>query len=179
MPNFSNVAYVILGFLENTDDPKSGYDLKQLVDQSTRFFFAASYGQIYPELKKLSDAGLVEGVSQPTGGRARVEYSITGDGSDALRVWLLENKTRLEMRDEGLLRVFFSDHLSREERIAKLREMREDRAVSLAELEAVECAIGDSIPDMPSHALEYGLGLHRYVIDWCDRTIAQLEKETE
>ena len=41
--------------------PKSGYEIKGLVDRSTRFFWAASYGQIYPELRRLSDAGLIEG----------------------------------------------------------------------------------------------------------------------
>ena len=31
---------------------RTGYEIKQLVDVSTRFFWAASYGQIYPELKR-------------------------------------------------------------------------------------------------------------------------------
>ena len=32
----------------------SGYEIKALVDKSTRFFWAASYGQIYPELQRLA-----------------------------------------------------------------------------------------------------------------------------
>ena len=43
-------------------EPRSGYEIKAAVDDTTRFFWAASYGQIYPELKRLSEAGLVEGV---------------------------------------------------------------------------------------------------------------------
>ena len=51
----SATAKVILGMLAAR--PRSGYEIKQLVDNSARFFWAASYGQIYPELKRLEDAG--------------------------------------------------------------------------------------------------------------------------
>ena len=40
----SPTAYVILGMLRL--GKRTGYDMKQLVDRSTRFFWAASYGQI-------------------------------------------------------------------------------------------------------------------------------------
>ena len=56
----SPTAYVILGMVSR--EPRSGYEIKAAVDSTTRFFWAASYGQIYPELKRLSEAGLVEGV---------------------------------------------------------------------------------------------------------------------
>ena len=42
------VEYVILGTLARR--PLTGYEIKQVVDHSTRFFWAASYGQIYPDL---------------------------------------------------------------------------------------------------------------------------------
>ncbi|HEY1421381.1 MAG TPA: PadR family transcriptional regulator, partial [Candidatus Dormibacteraeota bacterium] len=51
-------SYVLLGMLAN--GPQSGYDIKQLADISTRHFWAISYGQIYPELKRLVKAGLVK-----------------------------------------------------------------------------------------------------------------------
>ena len=71
-------AYVVLGMLRR--EPRSGYEIKQAVDRSTRFFWAASYGQIYPELAKLAEAGLVEGDEQPTGGRKRTVYRLTDAG---------------------------------------------------------------------------------------------------
>src|SRR5258708_40063190 len=75
MESLSPTAYVILGMVRK--EPKSGYEIKALVDNSTRFFWAASYGQIYPELKRLSEAGLVVGVDTPTGGRRRPAYEVT------------------------------------------------------------------------------------------------------
>ncbi|MDQ2700516.1 MAG: PadR family transcriptional regulator, partial [Actinomycetota bacterium] len=63
---------VILGFL--SEGEKSGYDIKSQVDTSTRFFWTASYGQIYPELKRLKEAGLIEEAGAPTGERRRIAY---------------------------------------------------------------------------------------------------------
>ena len=51
-----HTSYVILGMLRK--GAKSGYEIKAKADISTRFFWAISYGQIYPELKRLERAGL-------------------------------------------------------------------------------------------------------------------------
>lgn len=174
---YSNVAHVILGFLAKSEEPLSGYDIKQWVDGSVRFFFAASFGQIYPELKKLNAAGLVEGVANDTGGRARTEYTITPAGRGVLRSWLLEPESRLEMRDEGILRIFFSSELTKNERVAKLHELRAERLASLAALQEVEERTRENISPMPCLVLDYGLGLHLYVIDWCDRAIEAVENQ--
>ena len=65
----NKTSYVILGMLRL--GRHTGYDIKQLVDVSTRFFWAASYGQIYPELARLEEAGLVRGESDEASGRRR------------------------------------------------------------------------------------------------------------
>ena len=84
----SKTAYVILGMLRGWAS-STGYDIKALVDVSTRFFWAASYGQIYPELKRLEDAGLIEGEAEPEGGRRRKALSRSPTrGGEALREWL-------------------------------------------------------------------------------------------
>src|SRR5919206_1975351 len=93
-------TYVVLGMLGL--GAQTGYDIKSIVDRSTRFFWAASYGQIYPELARLERDGLVVG-DVPTGGRRRKTYRLTRRGRDALRAWLLEPSARYELRDEGLL----------------------------------------------------------------------------
>ena len=61
------VAPVILGLLSVR--PMSGYDMKRFVDHSTRFFWAASYGQIYPVLRRLESDG-PRRVRERAGGRA-------------------------------------------------------------------------------------------------------------
>ncbi|WP_236880832.1 PadR family transcriptional regulator [Clostridioides difficile] len=45
------LEYIILGFLMEKE--LSGYDLKQIMSESTSYFFDASFGSIYPALKRL------------------------------------------------------------------------------------------------------------------------------
>lgn len=57
------------------------------MDVSTRFFWAASYGQIYPELARLEERGLVRGDDRSNGRRRRT-YELTCAGERALHDWL-------------------------------------------------------------------------------------------
>src|SRR6478672_6222437 len=102
-------------------EARSGYEIKAAVDNSTRFFWAASYGQIYPELKRLSEAGLVEGADSPTGGRKRTVYKITAGGEEELVAWLRQAPEVFEMRDEGLLKLFFAEALPPAEAVEIVR----------------------------------------------------------
>ena len=112
------VTPVVLGLLALR--PRSGYDIKTVVDRSTRFFWAASYGQIYPELKRLEAEGLIEGEDASNGNRGRRVYELTDAGHEALRDWLLGPDVMIELRDESLLRLFFADELPREQALALL-----------------------------------------------------------
>ena len=69
------MTWAVLGLIAST--PRSGYDIKRIVDRSIRHFWAASYGQIYPELKRLEEAGWIAGDDASNGGRARRVYRIT------------------------------------------------------------------------------------------------------
>ena len=84
--------------------PASGYELAQRFDRSLAHAWHAGHSQIYPELARLEDAGLVEVVA--TGARNRKTYGITPDGHDELRHWLLEVEPQRTPRDEMLLRGF-------------------------------------------------------------------------
>jgi DNA-binding PadR family transcriptional regulator len=169
----SNTAYVILGFLQR--GPASGYDIKQKIDGSTRFFFASSYGQIYPDLKKLESRGLIAGSAKSQGQRARTEYALTKQGRAELEQWLLSPGDGAEMRDEALLKLFFSLDIGREAQIDRLKAMRAERVASLAQLKEVEKQTAGVIPEMPELVLGHGLELYEFIIGWIDRAIAQLE----
>ena len=178
----NSVAKVILGFLSRED--LSGYDIKLRVDDSTRFFWAASYGQIYPELKRLEEQGLIEGTDTPHGGRARRVYRITAEGRAALATWIMDTGSTVELRHEGLLKVFFADAIdSPEDRVAVLEAMAQVHRLQVEELEAVAerkvsgelaCTpetIAEDHPGMPAFVLRFGLDYHRWVVGWCEREI--------
>lgn len=172
MESLSATAYVILGMVRK--EPRSGYEIKGIVDNTTRFFWAASYGQIYPELKRLSEAGLVVGVDSPTGGRRRTVYEITADGEEELLSWLRQPPVTFEMREEGLLKLFFADALPREEVPAILRAMREHRLAANQKLRAMEPVAQEKDDPFPLLVLRGGLEFTEWFADWCERMEAQI-----
>src|SRR3954451_1971596 len=172
MEQLNATAYVILGFVRG--EPRSGYEIKALVDNSTRFFWAASYGQIYPELKRLSEAGLIAGKNLPTGGRRRTVYEITADGEEELRAWLRQPPHTFEIRDEGLLKLFFADALPPQEALTILRAMRAQRLAAYERLREIEKPKGEIDDPFPMIVLRGGLEFTRWFADWCERMEAEI-----
>lgn len=162
---------VILGMLAFGID--TGYDIKQLVDKATRHFWAVSYGQLYPELRRLEQQGLIRGRSEPTGGRSRQVYELTDAGSRALRDWLGAKEEPLyEVRDEGLLKLFFSE-AHPEERIEIVRAIRARMEAKLAQL----AALGTPAETGPGLTLSLGLEVTKAYIQWCETTERRLAAE--
>jgi PadR family transcriptional regulator AphA len=171
MSNLSPTARVILGLLRLGD--RTGYDLKQTIDRSTRFFWSASYGQIDPELRRLEEAGLVRSEDDPRGGVPRRVFELTDDGERVLEEWLTaDGPDAYEMRDEGLLRLFFGDLAGRDDLIALARRRREWFSEVAARFRAIEDEVG-SLDDSASGAvLDYGVDL----MEWNARWFAALER---
>ncbi len=172
MKDLSPTAYVILGMVRN--EPRSGYEIKSLVDTTTRFFWAASYGQIYPELKRLAEAELVAGVDAPTGGRRRTVYAITAAGEEELRAWLRKPPDTFEMREEGLLKLFFADALPPAEAVEILRAMRAHRLSVSEQLRAMEPTAQEKQDPFPLIVLRGGIEFTEWFADWCERMEAQI-----
>jgi DNA-binding PadR family transcriptional regulator len=169
----SSTAYVILGMLSWR--PMSGYEIKSLVDRSTRFFWAASYGQIYPELRRLAAAGLIEGKASPQGGRRRNVYRLTPAGRRELEAWLNVDAEVFELRDEGLLKLFFAEAAGGEAAIQALDAKRREHEGILARLEEIEAT---GRPDgFAYEVLRYGIECNRWQAEWCERTMRALEND--
>lgn len=99
-------AGLILGMLAT--HPQSGYDLKQHAEQTVRPFWIINYAQIYPALKQLRAAGLIEAVGTP-GVRRRKAFRPTGRGRTALTRWLREPVAQpAALRDEMLLKLYLA-----------------------------------------------------------------------
>ena len=171
----SNTAYVILGSLH--DRPRSGYDIKAFADMSTRHFWAVSYGQLYPELKRLLDAGLIEAEDQPTGSRQRTLYRLTPLGEDTLADWVSDTDIRpCEIRDEMLVRLFFSDAVPLDRRLDLARNMAARHRAQASGLrkqsESKTVALRNP---MHGEVLQFGIDLHEFFTGWYERLAARLE----
>lgn len=176
MSDLNHTAVVILGMLAS--GPKSGYDIKGLVDKSTRFFWSASYGQIYPELRELERAGLVSGEDRAQGGRARTSYALTSAGSDALHDWLASpEETKHEIRDAGILKLFFSDALAPDEQLANLRAMRTRYEGIASRLRAeIQPFAAEAPGEFPGRTARFGVELYEWLAGWCAREEEDLRR---
>jgi PadR family transcriptional regulator, regulatory protein AphA len=65
MATANRTSYAILGLL--SQGPKSGYEIKQVVERTISHFWKESYGHLYPTLSRLMDEGLVR--REAEGGR--------------------------------------------------------------------------------------------------------------
>ncbi|TQW48753.1 helix-turn-helix transcriptional regulator [Clostridioides difficile] len=80
------LEYIILGFLMEKE--LSGYDLKQIMSESTSYFFDASFGSIYPALKRLETKGYIHYHEVIDGNKLKKLYSITNTGKEVFLEWL-------------------------------------------------------------------------------------------
>src|SRR5262249_35830981 len=157
--------YVILGMLGF--GARTGYDIKSSVDRSTRFFWAASYGQIYPDLARLESAGLVEGRSSPPGARKRKEDTLTEDGRAGPLRWLEAPPGRPELRDENLLKLFFADALPVDQALEHVRQRRRVHEEFLALLREI-APPPDTDPPFADLVLRYGIAYAEFNVAWCE-----------
>ena len=179
--DLSKTAYVILGMLRL--GKRTGYEIKSTMDRSTRFFWVASYGQIYPELKLLEDLGLVEGESAPNGGRQRRAYVLTPAGESELRSWIASGgPLHFELRHEGVLRLFFADAATADEQVDLLRTIRGEHQRVRDELAAIEpgaeAARDESGDRFPLLTLEFGIAYADFITGWCEQMEHRLAAET-
>ena len=168
------VTWAVLGLIAL--GAPTGYDVKRVVDNSIRYFWAASYGQIYPELRRLEEAGWIEGEDDPRGGRARRVYRITPAGRTALRDWLHGHETRIEMRDESLLRLFFADTLPLEEALGLVRGRREGYREMLEYLQTIDDGSGVPSPPFVDLVYRWAVDYCEWGIEWCDRQERRLRR---
>jgi PadR family transcriptional regulator AphA len=168
------VTPVVLGLL--TKRPLSGYDIKAIVDRSTRFFWAASYGQIYPELRRLEAEGLIEGEDRPNGGRTRRVYQLTDAGRDELVAWLFGSTVTIELRDESLLRLFFADVLPHEQALMLLEGRKRGHEEFLDVLLAIDARPGTDTP-FTDLVLRWGIAFNEWGAKWCEEQLERLRTE--
>src|SRR5580765_3068336 len=97
------LRYALLGAL--ADQPRTGYALLKNFEQSLAYAWPASHSQIYPELARLLDEGLIEQTG--SGARNSKTYAVTEAGLADVRRWLLETTPDRRVRSEAALRGFF------------------------------------------------------------------------
>lgn len=130
-----SLRHALLGLIAEMDGA-SGYDLLKVFEISLGTVWQATQSQLYGELGKLTDSGLLRVSSE--GPRGRKEYEITEAGRAELRHWMVETDPKPNRRDEVMMRIFFLDQIDREEALAYLDRSIEALGARLDDLDRLE-----------------------------------------
>jgi PadR family transcriptional regulator AphA len=130
------VSYLVLG-ITAVRGPTTPYELKRFVQLSIGHFWPFPHTQLYAEPQRLAGAGLLV-ETREEGGRRRRHYTITDAGRERLGDWLAEPVTSPpEIRDLGLLKLFFSELSGTDEILALAREQAEAHRAKLVVYDAI------------------------------------------
>lgn len=103
-----SLKFALLGLIAL--EPRSGYDIKRIVDSSIHFIWNVTGPQIYVTLRSLRDEGLISTKHVPQRGKPDKQiHSITKSGRVVLEQFANQHIRASVTRDEILLRVFFGN----------------------------------------------------------------------
>lgn len=127
-------SYLVLGLLAR-EGPSTPYDLERHVRATLGNFWSFPHTLLYSEPPRLVAMGLVTETRETEGRRRRI-FTITPAGTSALSAWLdRPSGAPTELRDLGLLQLFFADLAPAE---ARLRLAEQQLAIHRAKLAAYE-----------------------------------------
>lgn len=175
-------SYVLLGGLA-AGGPMTGYDLRAWIDATVGDFWSESFGQIYPELRRMVGEGLIAPAVEAGDGEGK-PYRITADGRARLADWLGRPPQAERVRSELLLKLFFGRFLGTETAAGLISGAldRAQRRLAALEDESRRLRAGEVRGEERVFALlvaERGLTAARAELAWAERaaaTIAALEE---
>ena len=149
----STLGYAILGLLHRRS--MTGYELSKAFESGLFEVWSAKHSQIYPELKGLYEAGLIEYQVEISGTVLEKKvYTITPDGLRTLQNWVQAPCGALPVpKDEFRLRLFFADCISPTIRRQQLGSRLAQHRQRLEQLQAERCKF-DQIPPREEQAFQ-------------------------
>jgi DNA-binding PadR family transcriptional regulator len=155
--------------------PGSGYDLLKRFEKSMANVWPATQSQLYGELNKLADTGLIE-VSD-IGPRRRKEYRITAAGRAELQRWVTNPHDDPPYRSAALLRVFLLDEIPRGAARKHMVAVAEHAEAEVKRLEELRDSIdwGDDSFFYGRAALDYGLRKSAMEAEWARSVVTAID----
>lgn len=161
--------------------PQSGYDIKQMMLESTNHFWQESDASIYPMLKTLQAEGLVKSRSEFVGKRERQIFEITPEGEKEFSAWLVLPASGETHRSELLLKLFFGANAPKEDTIKQLLLHQKKIKVQQEQFKNIRENVLPQIPDSYSHKIYWEMALENgelnieAEIKWTKKCIEKLE----
>lgn len=161
-------GYALMAMIGN--GVSTGYRMKQRLERFASFFWSASYGQIYPQLRRLEEAGMIAGHDVTARGRLRREYALTPAGGQMLRRYLATpSEPMVWMQHEGILRLMLVDWNDKQLLEKNVSELR---AVSAKRLSVLSALTPPRERGQRIQAL--GIRMLEGTLAWCDEVQAEV-----
>lgn len=122
LDELSPSAFGLLAIL--SEEPRTGYQLKKLIDQPELVYWKDSFGSIYPNLKKITNLGLAVKERRDIGDRKRIYYLLTEKGKELVELWLEKPARKQAVKVELLLKLRYAHRLGVAGVSSLLREYR-------------------------------------------------------
>jgi DNA-binding PadR family transcriptional regulator len=173
------LEFIILGFLMARE--MSGYDLKHLMSASTSYFFDASFGSIYPALKRLKEKGLINSREIVQGSKYKKMYSINEDGKIAFMKWLKEPIVFAKAGQDHLVKIFFYELLPKNDAVANLQALIKEVELVLNQLRDQTNEVA-RIRDVNQiyfrySTMVYGIQYYQLIIDLCSSLVKKMKEK--
>lgn len=170
-----SLRMALLGLLV-AKGPTNGYALTRTFADSLSHVWSAQHSQVYPELARMADSGLV--AVEDEGPRGRKRYSVTDAGREELHHWLTEVEPNRTVRNENALRAFLLPTVGPED---AARLVRAEAAYYRKRTEEIS-RLRDMLRDPQStgfgvYAAELGVRLSSAIAEWAQWAAEQLEAE--
>ncbi|MFY0542673.1 PadR family transcriptional regulator [Brevibacillus sp. H7] len=164
-----DVKTIILGFLSYGE--MSGYDIKQAFSNSIGFFYDASFGAIYPALRKLEEEGYVTKQEIIQSGKPnKILYKITDAGRQLFHQEIQTPILPPVLRSDMLVKIFFGSSRTPEEQKALLNACLETQRRMLTHSKDSLQKLGDGFDQYQRFCWEY-------TIHHLETTISFLEQK--
>jgi PadR family transcriptional regulator AphA len=172
-----SLRHALLGAL--ADRPRTGYALWKHFEQSLAYAWPARHSQIYPELARLLDEGLIEQIG--SGPRRSRTYAVTAAGIAEVKRWLREAEPARATRDEASLRIFLLWLLEPAERRRFLDEELQIHRAMLTEYELIRDSNEWVRPKERTFriALELGIRRRRAAVRWAEWALQYLDEQPD
>ena len=172
--------YVLLGLLQ--EEEFSGYEMKKIIDIRMSFFWQESFGQIYPELNKMIEEGLIDFSNTESTikiKREKIRYNLTLKGEKELKEWMVSENEKDTSRSEFLLKMFLSTDKNVEEMRKHVMRFKEQSEQRLELFNIFDAQLNQNIEMHNNHrqilcVLNLGMRQAKLYIDWSKEMLERL-----
>jgi DNA-binding PadR family transcriptional regulator len=149
----------------------NGYQMKQMMDISTSNFMGASYGSIYPALRRLEEKGFIAGREEVANGKYTKEFSLTETGRERFLRWLRIPANLAGGSHEHLEKLFFCDYLTQTECERHFTSYIEQAKTEAEQLCATQDIARESSGPNRMATLTYGIAYYNAIEEFYSRLL--------